>query len=115
MHADYVEKVLTKSELKAYPTADEYKLDLENGRLDAANDDVVVLSQWLKTEAGACCKLIGTIKPIREIHGPGAAIGVRKEDTDLRDMLSAAIKAIRANGKYQEINKKYFDFDVYGD
>jgi polar amino acid transport system substrate-binding protein len=114
MHADYVEKVLTKSELKAYPTADEYKLDLENGRLDAANDDVVVLSQWLKTEAGACCKLVGTITPIREIHGPGAAIGVRKEDTDLRDMFSAAIKAIRANGKYEEINKKYFDFDVYG-
>jgi polar amino acid transport system substrate-binding protein len=114
MHADFVEKVLTKSELKAYPTADEYKLDLENGRLDAANDDIVVLSQWLKTEAGACCKLVGTITPIREIHGPGAAIGVRKEDTDLRDMFSAAIKAIRANGKYQEINQKYFDFDVYG-
>lgn len=114
MHADYVEKKLTKSELKTYPTADEYKLDLANGRLDAVNDDVVVLSDWLKTEAGACCKLLGTIKPVLEIHGPGAGIGVRKEDTDLRDMFTAAIKAIRANGKYQEINKKYFDFDVYG-
>lgn len=114
MHADYVEKVLTKSTLKAYPTADEYKLDLENGRLDAANDDVVVLSEWLATPEGACCKLIGTIKPIRAIHGPGVGAGVRKEDTDLRDMFSAAIKAIRANGKYQEINAKYFPFDVYG-
>ena len=114
MHADYVEKVLTESELKSYPTADEYKLDLANGRLDAANDDIVVLSEWLKTDAGACCKIAGTIKPIREIHGPGVGAGVRKEDTDLRDMFSAAIKAIRANGKYEAINKKYFDFDVYG-
>ncbi|WP_026789346.1 ABC transporter substrate-binding protein [Pleomorphomonas oryzae] len=114
MHADYVEKKLTKSELKTYPTADEYKLDLANGRLDAVNDDIVVLSQWLKTDAGACCKVVGTITPVPEIHGVGAGIGVRKEDTDLRDMFSAAIKAIRANGKYQEINKKYFDFDVYG-
>jgi len=115
MHADYVEKVLTKSEIKTYPTADEYKLDLANGRLDAVNDDSVVLGEWLKTEAGACCKLLGMVKSVPEIHGIGAGIGVRKEDTDLRDKFSAAIKAIRANGKYAEINKKYFDFDVYGE
>ena len=27
---------------------------------------------------------------------------------------NAAIDAIRANGKYKEINDKYFKFDVYG-
>ncbi|TIN52805.1 MAG: amino acid ABC transporter, partial [Mesorhizobium sp.] len=26
----------------------------------------------------------------------------------------AAIDALRANGKYKEINDKYFSFDVYG-
>jgi polar amino acid transport system substrate-binding protein len=114
MHADYVEKMLTKSTLKTYPTADDYKLDLANGRLDAANDDSVVLSQWLKSDAGACCKLVGMVTPVLAIHGPGAGIGVRKEDTDLRDMFTKAIKDIRANGKYKEINDKYFDFDVYG-
>jgi len=114
-HADFVEKMLPDSTMKAYPTSDEYKLDLASGRIDAAVDDVVVLSEWLKTDAGACCKIVGTIKPVIEIHGPGAGIGLRKEDTDLRDMFNAAIKAIRANGKYQEINAKYFPFDVYGD
>ena len=38
----------------------------------------------------------------------------RKGDTELRDKLNAAIDAIRANGKYKEIQDKYFDFDVYG-
>jgi polar amino acid transport system substrate-binding protein len=28
---------------------------------------------------------------------------------------NAAIDAIRANGKYKEINDKYFTFDAYGD
>ncbi|WP_237151455.1 ABC transporter substrate-binding protein [Oryzibacter oryziterrae] len=115
MHADYAEKILTQSTLKTYPTADEYKLDLAAGRLDAVTDDSIVLGEWLKTEAGACCKIVGLVKSIPEIHGIGAGIGVRKEDTDLRDMFSAAIKAIRANGKYKEINDKYFPFDVYGD
>lgn len=113
-HAAYAEATYKDSEVKIYPTADEYKLDLANGRLDAANDDSVVLSEWLASDAGACCKLLGTIKPDPAIHGPGAGIAIRKEDTDLRDKLNEAIKAIRANGKYAEINKKYFSFDVYG-
>ncbi len=29
-------------------------------------------------------------------------------------MFNKAIAAIRANGKYKEINDKYFQFDVYG-
>ena len=28
--------------------------------------------------------------------------------------VESAIAAIRANGKYDEISKKYFDFDIYG-
>ena len=50
-----------------------------------------------------------------EILGPGVGAGLRKEDTALKDKINAAIKAIRANGKYAEITKKYFDFDIYGD
>ena len=49
-----------------------------------------------------------------EIFGPGAGIAVRKGETDLVNKLNAAIDAIRANGKYKEINDKYFKFDVYG-
>ncbi len=113
-HSSWAEATLTDSEVKIYPAADEYKLDLQNGRLDAAVDDVVVLSDWLATETGACCKIVGTITPIDEIHGLGAGIAIRKEDTALRDKFNAAIEAIRANGKYDEIQKKYFAFDVYG-
>ena len=101
--------------MKLYPSADQFKLDLINGRLDAANDDVMVFQDWLKSQEGAeCCVLVGTIKPVPEIHGVGAGFGVRKEDTDLRNMLNKGIAAIRANGKYKEINDKYFTFDAYG-
>ena len=114
-HANYAQKTYTKSDVKLYPSADQFKLDLISGRLDAANDDIMVFQDWLKTpEGSACCVLVGTIKPVPEIHGVGAGFGVRKEDTDLRDMLNKGIAAIRANGKYKEINDKYFNFDAYG-
>jgi polar amino acid transport system substrate-binding protein len=114
-HFNYSTKTYTDSTIKPYPTAQEYQLDLQNGRLDAVNDDIVVLSQWLDTPDGACCKIVGTIKPVPEIHGEGAGIAIRKGETDLKDQFNAAIVAIRANGKYKEINYKYFKFDVYGD
>lgn len=113
-HANYVQEKYPDSELRTYPSPDEYKLDLANGRLDAAVDDVVVLSEWLATPDGACCRIVGTITPDPVIHGPGAGIGIRQEDTDLRDMFNAALKEIREDGTYEAINKKYFDFDVYG-
>ena len=47
--------------------------------------------------------------------GEGAGIAVRKGDAELRDKLDAAITALRANGTYQKIQAKYFDFDIYGD
>ncbi len=43
-HANYASTHLKDAELKLYPSADEYKLDLANGRIDSVIDDVVVLS-----------------------------------------------------------------------
>ena len=113
-HANYAEAHMKDAELKLYPTADEYKLDIANGRVDAVIDDVVVLSEWLKTADGACCKLLGTLPVDPVINGSGAGIAVRKGDDALREKLNAAIAAIRASGKYKEINDKFFAFDVYG-
>jgi polar amino acid transport system substrate-binding protein len=113
-HSNYAEAHMKKSELKLYPTSEEYKLDIVNGRIDGVIDDVVVLSQWLKAADGACCKLLGVLPIDPVINGEGAGIAVRKGDDALREKFNAAIDAIRKNGKYKEINDKYFPFDVYG-
>ena len=114
-HSNYAEGLLKSAELKLYPTAEEYKLDIASGRVDAVIDDVVVLSEWLATPEGACCKVLGTLTPDPVINGEGAGIAIRKGENELREMFNTAITAIRANGKYAEINDKYFKFDVYGE
>jgi polar amino acid transport system substrate-binding protein len=114
-HFNYASQTYTDSTIKGYPSSQEFLLDLANGRVDAVQDDISVLEAWLKTSDGACCKIIGQPSPQPvEIFGPGAGIAVRKGETDLVNKFNAAIKAIRANGKYKEINDKYFTFDVYG-
>lgn len=114
-HANYAEKHMPGSELKLYPTADEYKLDISNGRIDAVIDDIVVLTEWTKSDAGTCCKILTKLPVDVAINGQGAGIAVRKGETALADRFSKAIAAIRANGTYKKINEKYFSFDVYGD
>jgi polar amino acid transport system substrate-binding protein len=114
IHLNYAEKTYTDSEIKSYPTSQEFMLDIANGRLDAISDDISVLEEWLKTPDGACCKLVGAITPVPEIHGEGAGIAVRKGETDLVNKFTAAIDAVRASGKYKELNDKYFSYDVYG-
>ena len=111
-HANFVQEKFPDSELKVYPSPDEDKLDLANGRLDAAVDDVVVLDTWVRSDAGACCRILGLLTPDPVINGPGAGIAICKEDNDLRDALNKAIDDIRADGTYKKINDKYFSFDV---
>jgi polar amino acid transport system substrate-binding protein len=40
---------------------------------------------------------------------------VRKQDAALRDRLTAAIAAIRVDGRYHAIAGRYFDVDIYGE
>ncbi|MDB5995177.1 MAG: arginine/ornithine transporter, periplasmic arginine/ornithine-binding protein AotJ, partial [Pseudomonas sp.] len=47
--------------------------------------------------------------------GDGIGIAVRKGDKADLDKINAAIVAIRANGKYKQIEDKYFNFDIYGE
>ncbi len=113
-HSQAAEKFFPDSDVRVYPTAEEYKLDVENGRLDAVMDDVVVLNQWLESPEGACCKLLGTLPVDESIYGKGAGIALRKGDEKLKAMFDEAIDAIRADGTYKTIQDKYFSFDVYG-
>jgi polar amino acid transport system substrate-binding protein len=115
-HAAYAKKHFTEAaEIKEYQTQDEANQDLAAGRIDATQADSIATDAFLKSEQGAaCCDLKGIVAHDAEVLGEGVGAGVRKEDTAIKDRINAAIKAIRDNGKYQEITKKYFDFDVYG-
>jgi lysine-arginine-ornithine-binding protein len=117
IHQAYMEAHYPDTKLALYGTQDEADLDLAAGRVDALMADMISLDDgFLKTPAGQGFAFFGEANHFDPaIHGTGAAIGVRKDDTALRDKLSAAIQAIRADGSYQAISDKYFGTDIYGD
>ena len=116
-HEAYTQKYFAPvaAEVKTYQTQDEANQDLAAGRVDAVMADSIALQAFLDSDAGkACCKSAGMVKNDPEILGAGVGFGLRKGDP-LLPKLNAAIAAIRADGTYAEITKKYFAFDVYGE
>jgi polar amino acid transport system substrate-binding protein len=115
-HAAYAKKHFTEAaEIKEYQAQDEINADLIAGRIDAMQADSIAVGDFLKTpEGAACCDKKGDAAPDPEVLGAGVGVGLRQGDTELKDKLNAAIKQIRADGTYDAISKKYFDFDIYG-
>ena len=99
----------------AYQNQDQVYADLLSGRLDAALQDAVQADiGFLKTPRGAGFEFVGKDLDDPKILGNGAGIGMRKEDTDLKAKVDKAIADIIKDGTYKKLEKKYFDFDVYG-
>jgi lysine/arginine/ornithine transport system substrate-binding protein len=93
-----------------YQNQDQVYADLISGRLDAAlQDEVQADLGFLKTPRGAGFQFAG-----KEIPTGAAAIGLRKEDADLKGKIDKAIADMIKDGTYKKIEAKYFDFDVYG-
>jgi arginine/ornithine transport system substrate-binding protein len=115
IHQAYMEKHYPGVQLTLYGSQDEAILDLTSGRIDLIVGDAIQLEEgFVNTPQGEGYARIGEQFFDPEIHGEGAAVGVRKDSAELRDKISAAILAIRESGKYDEIQKKYFDIDIYG-
>jgi polar amino acid transport system substrate-binding protein len=111
IHQKYVEKYFgAGSTIKTYQTQDEANNDLAAGRLDYIQADGQALDAFLKTDQGAaCCELKGQVPDDKEILGEGVGGGIRKEDTELKAKLDAAIEALAKAGEIKKITEKYPD------
>ncbi|WP_212625389.1 transporter substrate-binding domain-containing protein [Pseudomonas sp. PP3] len=98
-----------------YGSQNEVFLDLLSGRLDAALAGSVAVEEGLfKVSGGSDYHFVGEPFTEEKYFGTGAGIAVRKNDP-LAQELSQALAAIRADGTYDSIRKKYFQYDISGE
>ncbi|MCB1859910.1 MAG: ABC transporter substrate-binding protein [Gammaproteobacteria bacterium] len=93
---------------KLYDTQENAYLDLNSGRIDVLVTDRLPGYDWLTSEQGQEFEFIGDKIDI----GDEIGIAVRKGDA-LQARFNKAISEIRADGTYDEINAKYFPFNIY--
>ena len=103
------------AQIVRYSSQNEVFLDLAAGRLDASLADVVNIDEgFLATDAGKGFALVGPDFTDHDYFGLGIGIAVRKGDRALAERFNKAIAEIRANGTYQQVQDKYFKYDIYG-
>ena len=113
-NADYAQKTYTDGvEIKLYNTQDEVNADLVAGRIDVMLADQLAMDAFVKSDAGKDTEIVATA-PADPAFGEGIGVALRKDDADLLGKVNAGIKSLLDSGKYDEIAKKYFQFDIYG-
>lgn len=110
--ANFLEAKYPDSDIRTYTVVDDASADLQAGRIDLVLSDKVLLDAWIKSSGAGCCELVGD-DLFDPIFGEGKGIGVRKDDTELRDAFQKALDEILANGTYEKVNAKYFPFSIY--
>lgn len=96
--------------IRSYRSSEQVALDREGGRLDAQFDNVVFAldraarSEGMLTVAGP--SLTGGNM------ATDVCLGVRKDRTDLRDRLNAALTSMRLDGTLSEISLEWFGVDL---
>lgn len=108
----YLEARYATSDVKLYGKLEEASLDLLTERLDLVVGDKLVLSRFLASREGACCRLVGDLPADPAFFNPGAAVGLRPDEPDLKAALDRAIGQVMEEGTYDRIRAKYFSFDV---
>jgi histidine transport system substrate-binding protein len=97
-----------------YQNQDQVYADLASGRLDAAlQDEVQADAGFLKTPRGKGFGWAGPEVKDPKTIGEGTAIGLRKDDAELKAMFNQALAQVHQDGTFRKLEKQYFDFDIY--
>jgi len=93
--------LIPAEQLKLYEGFSLAVQDLLNKRIDAAMMDDVMVEDAIRK--GMAIKIVGTIKT-----GEEYGIAVRKEDTELLELINEGLNRIMLSPKWEELKAKYF-------
>jgi len=92
------------ADLRLFPLFANMVMELQTGRVDAVVYDYPYLAYYAKTEGG------GAVNLLENPVGDGIPVGIAfPKGSDLVSRVNAALKTIRANGRYDAIYTKWFN------
>ncbi|OOO17820.1 ABC transporter substrate-binding protein [Rhizobium sophoriradicis] len=99
------------AQVRSYDSQENLKLDLTSERIDGGLGDYLTWKQFLETPDGRSVDFFGP-QLSGGSWGPGAGIGLRKEDTDLIAAFDIALETSITDGSLGRISLKWFGTDI---
>ncbi|MEZ5842945.1 MAG: transporter substrate-binding domain-containing protein [Hyphomicrobiaceae bacterium] len=99
------------AEVRLYKTTEQHDLDLASGRVDVLVAAHSAFKATMDTPTGKDMVIVGPAFS-GGLLGLGVACGVRKEDTALRDKLTAAVESAKKDGTIKTLSMKWFKIDM---
>jgi len=110
--AAFVDKYLKGVvDVREYKTTEEHDLDLKAGRVDLVMASMAYLTTASEKPGNEDMTTTGP-RFQGGFLGRGSSVGLRKTDTELKDMFNGAIEAAKADGTIKTLSEKWFGFDV---
>jgi octopine/nopaline transport system substrate-binding protein len=112
-NANFVNEFLKGSvaEVREYKTTEQHDLDLAAGRIDFAFAAHSAFAATIDSPVGKEMEIVGPALNGGTL-GRGVAVGLRKEDADLKEAFDKAISAAKADGTIAALTKKWFKIDM---
>jgi polar amino acid transport system substrate-binding protein len=89
-------------EIKTFPTVDVVMMELINGGVDAVINDLPVTQAYMAKQPDKI-KIVGDV-----LESDSYGFAVRKGNTELLEKINTGLKNVKENGKFEEIQNKYF-------
>lgn len=113
VHADYLAATYgAHITLRTEETLDQAFALLAAGKADVVLCNSLAALGFLRSPAGKEFTYLGDPLSERSLAST-ANIALRKGNIALRDAINKALEAIRLSGEYDQINQKYFPFNIY--
>lgn len=98
-------------DVREYKTTDQHDLDLKSGRVDLVIASQSYLSSAIAKPGNEDIVITGP-RFQGGVLGKGVAVGLRKDDAELKAMFDAAIETAKADGTIKALAEKWFGFDI---
>lgn len=104
---NYAEANYAQASIRQYENIDQMGADLKNGRIDLMFVEQLPGLTWIESDDGAGYAMVGESIGLEQFGEKGAGAMFRKDDDDLREAVNEALRALYADGTFDEIQAKW--------
>lgn len=113
-HEAFINDFFPESEIMPFDDDEAARTALREEKADLLFGDAISLMFWINgADSGRCCQFRGRGFMEARYFGEGVGIALAKENIRLKEVLNYALVRVRASGKLEELQLRYFPLAIY--